>query len=439
MSMNTTELIDIAPEKVNYSKPLGLLSDVARREQVNHIPSGGKTGGYTYFTDNKIEFQFTDSEAIDWTTSALRIKVRLAGSNGVHKSALRMYSAHEIFEYTELYHDNTEVYSSFNRTTRALNNIILHQECNKDYIETEADVLTGLRTQWINTATSRTAGAVNDEEFIIPLFYFHPFFAQQQAHPIIGSRLRMVFHLASPASFLEAGFDIDDRAIVNDVALITTRIVLTPSKKAELMASIQSGDGVVLTYPDFQESKANPSRGGTESHTIKNDFNNAISLYAYTLYQPTDDLTYPQTNIGLAKKCSRLDAKCGSRGFTYGSEGSKSLLQHYALYENCSDAYSNISGQGTVTWEAYNGVLMDASSNTVAFSPLCISLERYSLPDSQITVLDSGISSQDEGCTSDIHVLMSMNTHIAEEEDLYLTLVYQRMLVWNSRGIQTLK
>jgi hypothetical protein len=436
MSMNTTEMIDIAPEKLNYGKPLGLLSDVARREDFNLLPVGGKTGNFNFFGDGKIEFQFTDNEAIDWTTSALKIKVNLVDGSGDHQSDARIYGAHEIFEYIELYHDSEELVVSSNRTSRVINNIILHQEANQDYIETEADIFTGLRTQFINSS-GRTSGAINNQEFIIPMFYFHPFFAQQQAHPVLGSRIRLVFHLAQPNSFM-APYASGDTCIVNDVKLMTTRLVMTPSKKAELMASVKTGDGIVLSYPDFQENKVNPARGATESHTIKNDFNNAISLYAYTLYQPgTAQLIHPQTNVSLAKRISRLDVRCGSRSFTYGSEGARSLLELYKLYEACSNALSNITGQGTVKYSAYNA--NPSPSSNPPFSPVCVSLERYSVPDSQIQILDSGLSALDEGANADIHVQMSMGTNVAATEDLYLTLVYQRMMVWNARGITTLR
>jgi hypothetical protein len=408
---------------------------IAMRSQLKHRPVGGKVSDYRPENDNKIIVEWSWSDGIDFASSCLQFDLRAVTTAGGGTTATNcgINSAKDCFNQIELWHDNTSVIYTNNRQNAINNNILYAMEGHKDHSETEYQFMGGFNNQWLNTTTTGDAGM--NRKYTLPLAFLHPFFSSHKPYPILGSRMRLVLYLASPDQVLSVRPGSESYQI-NDVRLITEDITYTPEYSAYIKSHIASGDGYVCQYVDFHEQEINKLGGSKEIFTIRNQFSNALTLYVYEKpqvaeYDPSNNNTYPSWRLPLAHKTTRLDVRSGNRNFTYGSEGSTSVQDHYILWEKCTSNFSNIMGEGLVNFETYTDVS--------GFSPLAISLERFTMNDSDYSVINRGLSANDAGANIDINIEMEVSTPIPSSSQLFAVLIHEKRLLWNAGGVQTIE
>jgi hypothetical protein len=394
-------------------------------------PNGGVTSNYTPEGQKQIIIEFSLSDGIDLASTALQFDFT-AHVGGVDSSLCNINDAKDVIQRFEWWMDNTLLIENSTQNNSMLNNIIYRMEGNLEHASLERDVLMGYNDQNIGTRTAPSAEI--NRKYLVPLAFLHPCFASHQIMPVLGSRVRLVLFLEEPDQVLSiraanASYRLDN------VFLITEEIIYTPEYSAYLKNEIRNGGGFEYNYVDFHEVLL-PKTGGTnESLVIRNKFNNALSLYLYekpplATYSGGNANTYPQTTSPLAPKTTKLNVRCGGRNFTFSGEGATSLIDLYLLFEKCSQSFSSLSANGLHNFASY--------SDPKGFSPLCVSLERFNMEDTEYSIINRGLSSVDQNSGLDILVELELTAGLNANSKLFGALVYEKMMRWDATGIHVI-
>jgi hypothetical protein len=430
------EVVPFVPRDMKPMKTLAENKAVSHRSQVKHRCVGGQSDNFTPESNNKLVIEWSWADGIDFASTALQMDfTALQSVGGATSTGCNINNIKDCFNQIEFWMDEVALIRTNNQNNPILNNIIYAQEASKDHAETEMEFFAGFNNQWINVRTAGT-GDIN-RKYTLPLPFLHPLFANHNIFPILGSRMRLVLYLAKPEQVLSirpanATYKLDN------VRLITEDITYTPEYSSFLKNEIRSGSGFMYSYVDFMEQKLANTGNSTEVHTLRNKYNNALTLYLYekpalSAYDGSANLnTYPNWVLPLATKVDKLSVRCGNRDFTFGSESASNIQDYYILFEKTSQSFSNISGSGLVRFSAYN-------NGDKSFAPLAISLERFNQPDTDYDVINRGLSALDAGASVDILVEMNMGSVIPSTSELYGALVHEKKLLWNAGGVQVIE
>lgn len=433
------EVQPFVPQNMKAGETLLEHKGISMRSQIKHRPVGGKVSNYRPDGDNKIIIEWTWADGIDWASSALQFDFTAvtAAGGSTASTGCAIESAKSVFNQMELWHDNTSIIYTNNRQNAINNNILYALEGHKDHAETEYQFMAGFNNQWVNANVSTTGSGDFNRKYTIPLAFLHPFFATHKPYPILGSRMRLVLYLNTADQVLSIRPGSESYK-VDEVRLLTEDITYTPEYSAYIKSQIASGAGYVCNYADFYEQEISKVGGSKELFTIRNQFSNALTLYVYekptlaVLDASANNNTYPNWRLPLATKVNRLDVRSGNRNFTYGSEGSTSVQDHYILLEKATSNFANITGEGLVTFAAY-------TQATHGFAPLVVSLERFTMNDSDYSIINRGLSANDAGANIDIQVEMDLASALPGSSQLFAVLVHEKRVMWNASGIQTIE
>jgi len=432
------EVVPFVPQTMKPMKPMADNKAVSHRSQIKHRPVGGQSDNFRPVGNNKLIIEWTWADGIDFASSALQFDFTAVTAEGGNtaSSVCNINHAKDVFKQIEFWHDEVALLRTTNQNNPILNNIIYSQEATKDHAETELEFMCGFNNPWINV---RDAGSASiNRKYTLPLPFLHPLFAKHDIYPILGSRMRMVLYLADPVNVLSIRPGSESYKLDN-VRLITEDITYTPEYSTFLKNEISRGNGYMCSYVDFMEQQLPKTGGTSEVHTLRNKFNNALTLYLFEKPQlaaydgQTNPNTYPNWVLPLATKVNRLDVRSGNRNFTFGSEGSTSIQDHYILWEKSSQTFSNINGDGLVKFDAYT------KGSDKAYAPLAISLERFNLPDTDYDVINRGLSALDAGANVDILVEMDLASALPGTSQLFGTIVHEKKMLWNAGGVQVIE
>jgi hypothetical protein len=440
-------VVAVAPRITNLEKPDGVLMNVSHLETENVIPLNG-LGDYR--AGDQIEFHYTTAEAIDWTSTYLRVRfnaLTAVGGNTLDNSSC-LHTAHSLFKTAEVYHDEQSLVERFNSAGPLINSVIMASEASKDWIETEGNAFLGLYTKYINPDNITALADVNDADkpsasgqrtYLIPLCFIHPFFGADSAkmYPVLGSRIRFVLRLDDDDNVLSirngsASYKLDN------VELCVQKVVLEPEYKQELMTAIRSNNGWHMDYIDCQEVKVAPKQSSKELHSVENQYSNLLTIGV--LRKPanlnvgalTDKNRYQAFRCPLANQVDKLMITSGGRSFTNGSKGA-TRADLYALFEKASSNLCNIAGtSGFLDFKGfYNG--------TYGFSPLLVSTEKYNMSDLDVSIVNRGLSALDQGVTSKIDIEIDMSSNLGATDQLFVLMFHQKRVHWDANGLRVIR
>lgn len=434
------QVMPVAPRETRLDKEDAIMLNISHLETENVIPLNG-TGNYN--PNDQIEFHYTSGEAIDWTSTYLKVRFEADAS-------CCLQSAHSLIKQVEVYHDEQSLVERFNSIGPIINSTILASEATKDWIETEGGAFMATYLKYFNPENVLTPADVSNaqphnatqstREYVIPLCFLHPFFGSvsSKLYPILGSRIRLVFRLNEVNDVLSIKAGANDSYIVKDVELCVQKVVLEPEYKQEIMATIRSGAGYKCDFIDIQEVKVAPKQASAEIHSVENQFSNLLTIGVVrkppvlNVSALTDKNTYPAFRAPLAGDVDKLMVTSGSRSFTNGSKGAKQS-DLYALFEKASSSLCNIAG--TTGFLDYRGFY----DKTYGFSPLLVSTEKYNMGDLDTTIVNRGLSALDIGVTSKIDIEMTMNANLGANDELYFLLFHQKRIHWGPQGLRVIR
>ena len=436
-TMNNSNVEVVAPRQTNLFKPLQFAVNIARRETEKINPSGGRTSGYGP-TDNKIEIEWTHSEADDYAASALGFNFTAIDNAGAPKNTSFFTAATDVIERVEFYHDSVKVINGESQYNTLINNVFYANEASRHHAEHEANTLMGL-----GLSKAHASFNTGNRKYLVPLGLIHPFFTTtaNQVYPVLGSRMRLVIYLNPAIKVLSRRQADTDTYNLSDVHLQLEKVVLTSQFKNEIQNMISRGPGLKIPYIDYKVTQFQAPNANNNSYQLENHYNNALSLMLLEVTaQPAHSANAVRNNNWITPLGHRfgtngkLNVRCGQRSFTYGTKGAEGIIDLYSMLEKFSQCFSNISGQGFIK---FDGDVLPVYNSVTGLSPVVVSLERFNMIDSDNSVINRGLSALDEGSVSQIQIEMETPVNIPNGSKILGVLVHEKYVIWDSQGLRT--
>ena len=465
------------PAEMRLGDSEAFLVGIQNRKQQKITPSSGTAGPFRFEGTNQIEFQWTHGDGSDLSTTVLYFKwTPVTESNGDTLDAKGSLSmASDVIDKVEFSIDGTEVLNSNSRVLSVVQNILMMSEYNDDYFHREGSILMGHSSQKVNpshntsTGTAFVANELRNSKsrvYAVPLWAIHVGFSQQEICPLLGSTIRMVFHLNQPAKVLNTRTSVTSSYKLENVYLMEDRLMFTPNYKDALMARVQSQEGFKIHYVDYEITSQNINNADTQSLVVRNEHSNSSTLILFNEYDNlyradvsgvavVADLevpSYPSFDVDIAKRTENLRVECGTLSFT-GLNGSSSLVEHFVHVERANGTLGLPNSTGCYDWDLYAGDTvgylpkrLNKNPNinpdlngVVNFSPLIVSLEKTLTPDTDTNIVNRGLSGLDPGSSRDIDVYLKYHTNQKldkTKERLVSVLVYEKTLVMANGTIE---
>lgn len=418
------------------------LVGIQKQSYVKVTPNQGSSG-YTPTGTRQIEFNFNHGEATDFQQCYLKFDLEYSDVSS------NMTLVSDCIERVEMYVDSQEIFTTTSSESRKLINYLLLGETNKNWYDREGKMFLGgniptLDDGSVGDGASRLQPQSESRGYVVPLWCIHPSFMMSRVFPVLGSQIRMVFHLASPDKCLNVKNANNSTYTLNNVSLMDCRTILSPQYKTALMNQVNSPEGFKIHMIDFDIIAHQVISASKQNLVVRNEHRNAQTLILYNdrVSRPAGSNAHAvhQTlfsNLGTRTKILRVD--CGSINFT-GVNGSTSLAEHFVHLERANGSLSNISQSGLYNYRLYKGNVTDMTAaehggtgaNRFAVSPLMVSLEKLQAPDTDNSIVNNGLSAVDLQASREIEVSLEANTGDdlnPSTERLYSGLVYEKAVV----------
>lgn len=429
------------PDSLRLSSKEAELMGVLSRETVIVTPNGGQNGYSS--SNNQIDFNAVmEGEGINLLNSYLRFKVDFfqdSTFSAVDPSGGSFVSAEDVFEHVEFFYANKPLINQTSRRVRNLYKIIQKNELNKTFYEYPAKNLLGHNSYGLNLPPGHTDASGStpwsgSRYYTVPLWMLHPGLAIENL-PMLGNTVTLKLRLAPESQCLATRGNANSAYRVSDVELVYDRIVYQDAYRTALVQQTMSEEGFGIPMIDSDVQALNPT-GTDVNYTQQNIRTNALSLYIYdavrnagradTVASSYPTRSDPTLDVTVGSLTDRLRVFSGRRIFTKQHDGITTKPELIVALEMCASGLGRESSSGTITWEEYHGL----NSVGPTFSPLGVSLERTSMSDTDMTVVNRGISGFDKDVSSDINVQLSLSAQIdTAKRELYSALVYEKTVM----------
>lgn len=436
------------PPSMQLSDSSEYLVGVQKQQYVQVTPNQG-SNGYTPSGTRQIEFSYNHGEATDFAQTYLRFEVEYSDLS----SNMTMVS--DCIQRVEFYADSQEIFTTTSSDSRKLINYLLLAEANKSWYDREGKMFLGACIPTLDDGSVGTGGSqlvpqAETRVYTIPLWVIHPSFMMSKIFPVLGSQLRIVFHLEDPNKCMNVKHTDSSTYTLNKVSLMDCRTILSPQYKSALMNQVNSEEGFKINMIDFDIISHQVQGGDKQNLIVRNEHRNAQSVYLYTdrVGRPAgsnEHAVHQTLQTNLATRTKRLRVDCGSLNFT-GVNGSRDLAEHFAHLERANGSLANFEQAGLYNFRLYSGNVtnMTASqhggtgSNRFAVSPLAVSLEKIQSPDTDVSIVNNGLSAVDLGSSREIEITLEANSGDdlnPSQERLYSGLIYEKEVIFGGGSI----
>jgi hypothetical protein len=413
------------------------LVGIQRQNFVRVNPNGG-VSGYTPAGTRQIEFNFNHGEATDFAHSYLQFDLALTAQTN-------MSLASDWISRVEFYVDSQEIFSTVGANSRKLINLLLLGEVNGDWYQREGKMLLGANlpvdrrgTAGAEATADTTAPQSVSRTYVCPLWVAHPAFQMSKVFPVLGSQIRIVFHLEDAAKCLNVRVADGNTYTLNNVHLQECRVQLSPSYKQALMEQVNSAEGFKIQMIDFDIIAHTASASTSQNLVVRNEHRNAKTLVAF-LDQVVGNgnragiananATHIQYLCPLGNRTSLWRVDCGSINFT-GVQGSISVSQHFAHLERANGSFASLEQSGLYDYDLYAGSAGNGTRSMPAgwnCSPLMVSLEKMQSSDFDPSIGNNGLSAFDVNASRELEVRIDTTAALVPAEERLLTgLVYEK-------------
>lgn len=464
------------PEEMRLGSKESVLVGVENTRILEVINTTGLAATFAPTGNNQIEFTFTSSESVDLTNSYLEADLAFRDSNGdlVTNNSVWMNNFADAFDRIECYIDGQLLFNTSSREISVVQNLLLLNEGSRAYLENEGKVHLGYHSQCINNdisghlvgkydplaavsaqASGEGAGqpshacvqyrgqlgavAANHTRIHIPFHALHLALASMNNNlPMLGSQFRMILHLNQPTRCIDTGATGSTYSLTQARVYIQ-EVVLSADYKSELMSLVSSPQGLSISYFDYDCVQLNPVAGATQHQFIvRNDHSSAKSLYLFDVCM-NDAFSatahrYPsmRSRIGLTTTTMRVES--GQLLYT-GVQGSVGPMSHFNHLLKCAGHLADITPMGAFAWNNYFKVSAHANNVNRVFAPLAVSLEKYTIRDTDTSVLNAGHSATNPMVSRDISVHLAQSEAWDANWTLFSCLLHQKTLVFANKTI----
>lgn len=467
------------PSEMKLGSRESILVGVESTKTLEVINTTGLNSTFSPVNNNQIEYVFTSSESVDLTNSFIEADLAFLDNAGaiVTNNSVWMNNFCDIVGRVECYLDGQALFNTSTREVAVMQNLLLLNEGSRAYLETEGRVQLGYHSQCINNDVSGHifqkydptaavvvgatggagqplhacvqyrgrlgASATNYTRIHLPLHAVHLAFGSMNAHlPMLGSQLRLILHLNSPDRCIDTGA-VGSSYQLTQAKLFVQEVVLSADYKSSLMSQISSPTGLSINYFDYDIIGLSPVATATSHNFIvRNDKASAKSLYLFDV-DKDDALAankhrYPSMRSRVGLQTGKFFVESGQMLYT-GVNGSNGPMSHYTHLLKCAGHLADITPMGCFGWNNYfkvSGSAPAADNEQIVFAPLAVSLEKYSIKDTDTAVLNSGHSSTDVFTSRDINIrLDNMSAGWDATHQLFACLLHQKTMVFANRTL----
>jgi hypothetical protein len=263
----------------------------------------------------------------------------------------------------------------------------------------------------------------------------HPSFAQSKVMPVLGSQIRVVLHLANPASCLNVRGTANSSYTLKNVFLHECRASLSPNYKQSLMNAVNSEEGFKINMIDFDVIAHQITNTTQQNLVVRNEHRNSKTLVLYNdlvgRFDSDGEPCHQTLYTDLARRTTQLRVECGSLSFL-GTNGSKSVVEHFVHLERANGSLNNMEQSGLYNYRLYSGNVATTEMKAgFSVSPLMVSLEKIQQPDTDTSIVNNGLSAVDLQASRELEITIQTGTAMnASNERLFSGLIYEKAVVF---------
>lgn len=434
--MSETQMTPFVPREMRLEPKQAYLAGLQYKSVRKQYPSAG-INGYSA-TNNTIEWTFSESDGLSLRDTVVQFKASYFTNDtfAIPDLSASCTSVIDLVERVEFFIGATNVLNTTTTKMRMLSNLLMKNELSHDgWFKYCGKNLVGWNSYGINegvdasgdNTTQVPSYAKSGRTFQVPLWCIHP--ALQSGNlPCLGENITIRLTLA-PNSVLTTRSGATSTYRLDEVELHTEKLIYEPDYKQSLMAQVASSEGYQIVMPDYDIFQQSNSGAGVfdVAFTVRNQRANCLSLYIWNAKKDSQrDATLrfdPNLNVDLGTKVSNLKVFSGDRNFTP-VNGISKPVEFIGALERCAGGYAK-ENTGVISWEEYT----NNNGDYPAYAPIAVSLERTDQSDTEMQIVNAGLSAFDFGVSSEIDVQMKLSSALNASEELYSALVYEKTLV----------
>jgi hypothetical protein len=453
-----------------------ILVGVESTRTLEVINTTGLAATFAPAGNNQVEFTFTSSESVDLANSYLEADLAFRDTNGalVTDNSVWMNNYADCIDRVECFLDGQSLFNTSSREVSVLQNLLVLNEGSRAYLENEGKVHLGFHSQSINNDISGhcvgkynplatvvpnasgegtgqpahacvqyrgTLGAIaaNHTRIHIPLHFLHLALGSMNSNlPMLGSQFRMILHLNQPTRCIDTGAA-GSTFSLTQVRLYVQEVVLSADYKSALMEQVASPTGLSINYYDYDVFQMNPVAGATSHQFIvRNDHSSAKSLYLFDVCM-NDAFSatahrYPSMRSRVGLTTDKMFVQSGQQLYT-GINGSVGPMSHFNHLLKCAGHLADISPMGAFNWQTYFKISSTALQVNRVFAPLAVNLEKFTVQDTNTTIINSGHSATNPMLSRDIEVRLDQSEAWDANWTLFSCLLHQKTLVFANKSI----
>lgn len=435
--MAETQMTPFVPRELRLQPKEAYLAGLQYRSVRRQYPSSGQNGYDAQ--NNTIEFTFSESDGISLRDTVLQFKTSYFSnaSQTTTDNSASVTSAIDLVDRVEFFVGSTSVVNTTTSKSRMLAHILMKNELSNDgWFKYVGKNLVGWNSFGINSVDATNSAGVpvhaGQRVYQVPLWCLHP--ALQTGNlPCLGESITIRLTLA-PNSVLSTRSAAASNYRLSDVELHVEKLLYEPDYKQSVMAQVAGSEGMVIPMVDYDVMQQQNNGSVDIAFTHRNQRANSLSMYIWNAKkeaQRVDNDTKfdPNLNIDIGSKVENLKVFSGDRMFVP-VNGIKHPVELLGALERVAGGYAK-EDTGTITFEEYTG----QNGSYPTFAPIAVSLERTEIDDTDQTVVNRGLSAFDFGVDGDVQTQLKLSSALANGEELYSALVYEKALVMRDGAI----